>query len=164
MISSKKLKIAGFTIVELAVTISVIAILATIVAISTDRIQTSAREQRRAATVETIVGALESYYEKNGEYPSEPYIVGTVSGNTGKVVAERLGLHPNDLRLQYTPEGVSNALVRGTSTPDQGYISYQAEPANSSDPCQIDPSGGCDSFTIIYKSEVLGYSPRESIH
>ena len=59
----------GFTIVELVVSIVIIGILASIGIASYNRIQIESRDSQREAAVTTIMGALEKFYEKNGEYP-----------------------------------------------------------------------------------------------
>lgn len=61
---------AGFTLVELAVTIVVIAILATISVISYDGMQQRARDAKRKSDISSITEALDLYYLKNQRYPN----------------------------------------------------------------------------------------------
>jgi prepilin-type N-terminal cleavage/methylation domain-containing protein len=61
----------GFTIVELLITIAIIAILASIAFFSYKTAKTGADDKAREADVTTIMNALEKYYEKNGEYPAD---------------------------------------------------------------------------------------------
>ncbi|NTW61637.1 type II secretion system protein, partial [Candidatus Saccharibacteria bacterium] len=62
--------ISGFTIVEILVTVSLIGILAALSIISYDSITASAHDSKRQASFSVIQDALESYFNKNGEYPS----------------------------------------------------------------------------------------------
>lgn len=59
----------GFTIVELLVVIGVIAILATIVAVSYSGIQGRARDTTRLNSINEIAKALDAYKLKQGKYP-----------------------------------------------------------------------------------------------
>ena len=70
---------SGFTIVELAVVIVVIAILATIILVSYNRVQAQSRDARRLSDVADIQKAMELYYSDNGVYPFE-------TGSTGSAI------------------------------------------------------------------------------
>ncbi len=60
----------GFTIVELLIVITVIGILAAIVIVAYNGIQTRARDSRRQDDVQVITQALELYYTDNNQYPT----------------------------------------------------------------------------------------------
>lgn len=64
----RKLKKA-FTLVELMVVITVIAILMTIAIVSFTRIQKQARDTKRKADIRTLQTALQAYYTENQTYP-----------------------------------------------------------------------------------------------
>ena len=64
----RKLKKA-FTLVELMVVITVIAILMTIAIVSFTRIQKQARDTKRKADIRTLQTALQAYYTENQAYP-----------------------------------------------------------------------------------------------
>jgi type II secretion system protein G len=59
----------GFTIVELLIVVVVIGILAAIVIVAYNGIQTTARDNVRKADLKTLATAIESYYAVNGNYP-----------------------------------------------------------------------------------------------
>lgn len=59
----------GFTIVELAVVIAVIAVLATITSVSYTKIMAKSRATAHIADLQTFQQALERYKTKNGNYP-----------------------------------------------------------------------------------------------
>lgn len=59
----------GFTLVELMIVISVIAILATMALTGFRTAQASARDTQRQQNVKGIQVALECYYSENGTYP-----------------------------------------------------------------------------------------------
>ena len=61
---------SGFTIVELAVVIFVIAILATITLVSYSGVQAKSRDTRRITDVENIEKAMELYYSDHQSYPT----------------------------------------------------------------------------------------------
>ncbi len=60
----------GFTVIELAVVIAIIGILATIILVVYNRAQSDARDSKRANDVRVMEAALTKYYEANGMYPS----------------------------------------------------------------------------------------------
>lgn len=60
----------GFTIIELLITIVVIAILATIGVVAYNGVQARARDAQRVQDVKTIVTALEMYYIDHGRFPA----------------------------------------------------------------------------------------------
>lgn len=61
----------GFTIIELAVVIAVIAILVTITAVAYNGSQGRARDSARQTAIKEIRSALEAYRAENGSYPDE---------------------------------------------------------------------------------------------
>lgn len=60
----------GFTIIELIVAITIIAILASITLVTYNGAQGRARDSSRRTDIANIVKALELYYEDNGQYPN----------------------------------------------------------------------------------------------
>lgn len=60
----------GFTLIELIVAISIIAVVATTVYVNIRGNQAVARDARRKADLKTLQTALELYYTKNASYPS----------------------------------------------------------------------------------------------
>jgi prepilin-type N-terminal cleavage/methylation domain-containing protein len=69
----------GFTIVELLIVIVVIGILAAIVIVAYNGIQTSARNQSRISTLNQLQKAIELYYAENGRYPQIAHGLGSES-------------------------------------------------------------------------------------
>lgn len=63
------LKSRGFSLVELLVVISIIAILSTVGFTTYTQAQVVARDSRRKEDLKAIQGALESYYQVNRTYP-----------------------------------------------------------------------------------------------
>jgi len=59
----------GFTLVELMIVITIMAILATIAVMSFSRVQKQARDIKRKAEVKTIRDALQGYYVERGSFP-----------------------------------------------------------------------------------------------
>lgn len=60
---------SGFTIVELLIVIVVIGILAAIVIVAFNGVQSNARDSSRIATLNQLQKAIELYYAKEGRYP-----------------------------------------------------------------------------------------------
>lgn len=60
----------GFTIVEVLITIVVIAILAGITIVSYASLQRSVRDDKRKADITVVSQGLEKFFDENGEYPA----------------------------------------------------------------------------------------------
>lgn len=67
---NKKIKNKGFTLFELLVSISIIALLTAIAVVSFGGVNKKARDSRRISDMEKIRIALESYRQVNGTYPA----------------------------------------------------------------------------------------------
>lgn len=61
---------AGFTIIEIAVVVSVIAIIASIILVSFGQVQKDSRDRSRTADIMSLKHALDHYYRDNNEYPA----------------------------------------------------------------------------------------------
>lgn len=64
----------GFTLVELLIAISILAILSVIGIAAYSGVQKNARDARRKDDLRSIKVALEVYYQKNGQYPITDWI------------------------------------------------------------------------------------------
>lgn len=60
----------GFTLIEIAVIVAVIAILAAITLTTYNRVQVEARDTKRSNDIIILSKALEKYYDQNGLYPA----------------------------------------------------------------------------------------------
>lgn len=60
----------GFTLVELVVVIAVIAILSIVAVVGYDIVMKQAHDNKRATDTTAFMHTLETYYQKNGEYPA----------------------------------------------------------------------------------------------
>lgn len=141
----------GFTIVEIIVTVMVISVLTSITVIAYNQVQQDARDTTRRGNVAIISAALEKYYEKNGEYPSVRSLANNYVGNTGTVVATKLSISAEALKMPKMPTGATNGIMSG-ATPTNNYVTYIAASADSTDntACQSNISGGCEEFTLKY--------------
>ena len=66
----KRIKQAGFTIIEMLIVVTILAMLAGILVPVLEDSQKSARDARRSADLKTVQVALEAYKRENGVYPS----------------------------------------------------------------------------------------------
>ncbi|MFA5991420.1 MAG: type II secretion system protein [Candidatus Doudnabacteria bacterium] len=64
----------GFTLIEITVVVSIIALLASVLLVALNSARKKARDARRMADMKQITTALDFYYDTNGSYPN-------VSGN-----------------------------------------------------------------------------------
>ena len=59
----------GFTLVEIAVVVAVLSIIATMTLVTYNRVQAEGRDTKRKNDIVILSSQLEKYYEKNGLYP-----------------------------------------------------------------------------------------------
>lgn len=62
----------GFTLIELMIAISIIAIISSIGLISYSQAQALGRDAKRKQDLRSVAVALELYYQKNKQYPASP--------------------------------------------------------------------------------------------
>lgn len=115
----------GFTLVELLVVISIIAVLAVVGELSYGNAQRSARDSKRTTDLQSIATQLYVYYQKNGSYPP--------GSNTS----------PQGLRFSYTddPDPAHNPPIYGLDT------TYFAK--IPTDPTPIGPTPGGHHYFYI---------------
>ncbi len=72
----------GFTLVELLVVISIIAVLSTIIGVNYSNSKKTARDSKRKADMENVAAAFEMYYAEYKKYPACPWSNATASLNS----------------------------------------------------------------------------------
>jgi prepilin-type N-terminal cleavage/methylation domain-containing protein len=90
----------GFTLVELLISISIIAILSVVLSVSFSRAQKSGRDQRRVSDLKAIQDAAEQYNLLNGsKYPTSVGVAWTGPG--GQMILQRFPTDPKE-SVNYT--------------------------------------------------------------
>jgi len=115
----------GFTIVEIIVAITVVAILATIVIVSYDGIQQRTRDSQRESDITQLKIAIEKYHAENSEYPD-------ACGNTSGCSASNLSsyLSPYLDSVPVDPSGSSNQYQYVRNGNSYGLrVNFEAKPA-----------------------------------
>jgi prepilin-type N-terminal cleavage/methylation domain-containing protein len=132
----KNLSKKGFTLVELLVVISIIALLSTIAIVSLGSARAKARDTARIADMKQVSTALEQFYADQGGYPIEPAVMGTTTYEIGQTADKAL------CNLNGTPGGLSwNTLSAcGTNTVYMGNI-----PAAPTPPAKV----ACNALTPV---------------
>lgn len=153
----------GFTLVEVLLTVVIISILTTVIAVAYTSIQKDARDTTRQGNVTVISQALEKYYTENGEYPSVRSLVNNFDENTGTLVASKLKISPADLLMPNMTSDETNSLI-SDSSPHDDLIAYAGNSEGNNTNCQTVLTGGCDEFTLKYNSESNGLVTITSLH
>ncbi len=95
----------GFTIIELAIVISIISILSAISIVAYKGVREGARDTERVAEMEVLASAIDKYYSRNGNYPMSTgwctHISNTASGYDAAFAAE---LAPYLDKVPYDPK------------------------------------------------------------
>ena len=110
----------GFTLVELLVVIAIIGILASIVVVSLNNARTRARDTERLGEMNQIRTALESYFERNGDYPT------AAEGLQELVTAGDLPAFPTQPGAAATPYGYGIAAPCSSTTRYVLYVALEA--------------------------------------
>lgn len=137
----------GFTIVELIIIIVVIGVLATVATLGFTSYTNNAKNTQREVGVATISDSLETYFLKNGEYPSCDAIT-----SSGDVVSDSVleGIDPAALVMPNAPEGTSNSIQCGdiSTVIENDSIIYVGDGTSE---CLT--NGGCEYYTLRYAKE-----------
>ena len=89
----------GFTLVELLVVIGIIAILASVITISTSNARKQSRDAKRKADMNSVSTVLEMYYTQNKSYPTGSYSA------LGTPLGPYISSLPQDTGYSYTSDG-----------------------------------------------------------
>lgn len=142
----------GFTIVEMIVVISVIAILTAIGVIAFTQYQASARDSQRAVRAQIIAESLEKYFEANGEYPPCSAVTAAVSVATGSTGVFK-GVSADTLVTPKAPASVTNSIQCGDLTNASG-IDFFGYVGDGTSNCTTATTGGaCLRFSLRYIEE-----------
>lgn len=141
----------GFTLVELAIVIVIIAVLASVTIFTYAKVQVNARDTTRASRVSSISEALEKYYRKNGEYPSCAQM--TQSGSQVSTLLE--GLDASILVAPTAPSSTTNSISTCSDlTAGIGGADTYAYVGDGSTACSTGTA--CTSYTFEYRKETDG--------
>lgn len=98
----------GFTLMELLVTIAIIGVLSSVVAVNYRKAQQSSRDSKRVSDIENIAGGLELYYLDDYSYPIGKYSSNYSWDDLKEVlVSDYLPSLPNDPLYKNDTEAVS---------------------------------------------------------
>jgi prepilin-type N-terminal cleavage/methylation domain-containing protein len=106
----------GFTLIEMLIVITIIALLASLILVGMGGARAKTRDARRIADLHNVMNALELYYAKNYYYPDESDWTGlTTALTTGNVGIHRIPQDP----LNTSP--TAKSYYYGVSTDGQDY-------------------------------------------
>jgi prepilin-type N-terminal cleavage/methylation domain-containing protein len=144
-----KRKSDGFTLIELAIVIVIIAVLASITIFTYAKVQINSRDTTRATRMASIGEALEKYYGKYGEYPSCSQMT-----QSGSQVAALLGIDQSILVSPTASSSTTNSitgcshLTAGSSTDVFAYV------GDGTTACSTGTA--CAQYTLEYLQESTG--------
>lgn len=140
----------GFTIIEIVITVTVIAVLVGMAFFGYTQVQKDSRNSQRASKVKIIAEELEAYYAKNGEYPG----CSAMTQSASQVRTNTLkGIELDVLKAPLSPSGTTNsigctALTAGAGTDTFAYV------GDGSATCSTGTS--CLQYTLQYRDEGTG--------
>jgi type II secretion system protein G len=121
----KQSKISGFSLIELLVVISLIAILLSVSLVASDNARKSGRDSKRKADLEQIRSALEIYRNDCRAYPSNDKVVSgdslTGTEQSGSVCLEDTDIYMESIPADPLP-GRKYHYLQSTSNPTNQYV------------------------------------------
>lgn len=149
----------GFTIVELTITVAIIAILAAISIVVYSKVQIDTRNTDRSSKIDIITGALEKYYSKNGEYPSCSALTQSATQVTASVLP---GIDKGALVVPNSSSSVTNSITCTGLTAGSGPDTF-AYVGDGSGTCST--GAACLKYTLQYRKEGSGeIISKDSLH
>jgi len=132
-------KSLGFTMIELLVAATIIAVLSAIGMVAFRSANIRARDGKRKADIEQVRAALELYRSDVGSYPSH---------DTGGTTAANFNLMITDLQSPPAPYDANNYLTNAVEDPvnDVTYFYSYSSPGTSYQVCavlEVDDSSYC---------------------
>jgi type II secretion system protein G len=129
----------AFTLIEMLVVISIIGILATLIAANLNSARSRARDAERKSDLKNIETALRLYYNDNNEYPVANTLPWGAKWNVGNIVYMQM--------LPIDPLSPNQTYQYKIGTPTDGYTSVDdftlvACLENASDPSGVTPPSG----------------------
>ena len=107
----------GFTLIEMLIVITIIALLASLILVGMGGARAKTRDARRIADLHNVMNGLELYYAKNSNYPDESNWAGLSTVlTTGDIGVSRIPKDP----LSSSPN--SNTYYYGASLDTQDYV------------------------------------------
>lgn len=141
---------SAFTIVEVLVVTVIIAIVSALIILTYSKIQIDSRDSERSSRMKIVAGALEQYYQKNGEYPGC-----TAMTQSGSQVTTTLpGLDPTALLAPDSPSGTTNSITGCTSMTSGAGADTYAYVGDGSGTCST--GAACMQYTLQYREEATG--------
>lgn len=141
-------KTRGFTLIEVIITITVIAVLAGIATFAATSMQKNTRDSARDSQTQILANALEKYYRDNGEYPS---VAAMTSSDVGALKKKLKVSDENLFKLPMASQ--ANSFVVTSPSPTKVVYAANTTDIDKNDQCQNDPNGYCDGFTMQYIKE-----------
>jgi prepilin-type N-terminal cleavage/methylation domain-containing protein len=153
----------GFTIIELMVVLSIIAILSSIILTSLQRSQEKSRDARRVSDIKEIQLALSLYYNDNSCYPPNIYNNSTCGTATSGLSPNYMSVVPKDPQ---TVTAYSYAPLTGSSNGSSctsyhlGSVLENASDVSGSDKVTLNASSNSNSADSrgLYVCNVVGAS------
>lgn len=142
--TSTKQHVSGFTIVELLIVIVVIGILAAIVIVAFNGVQSRARDSERTTEIKAIQKKLEVFFVTNGYYPN--------AYQMRDATYRRDTFDLNDAASR--PSG-GNALgyCWANTANDYCYVAYRPSPLTGDCTGAVDITEQCNRYTLSYRLE-----------
>jgi|WetSurMetagenome_2_1015567.scaffolds.fasta_scaffold528884_2 prepilin-type N-terminal cleavage/methylation domain-containing protein len=111
----------GFTLVELLISISIIAILSVVLTISFSNAQKSSRDQRRIADLKAVQNAAEQVFLLSGSYPVNSwYDFNDKWTINGQVVLESFPRDPKSVSYTKNSSGATSYCICTTMEKGEG--------------------------------------------
>lgn len=162
----------GFTVVEIVITITIMAILMVLSTVSFNATMVNSRDSERKDDVETIALQIESYYNSGndsdstiGQYPSldpsNPLTDGDTTTSNNETTMLR-NLDPTNIVAPNLPSTVLSSLIPATNnvqtiagvTPQPAINDYVYQPiAADGTLCNNISTQSCTKFNIYYRTE-----------
>jgi general secretion pathway protein G len=120
---------AGFTLVEIMVVVVIIGLLSTLVAMSVMNAADTAREEKAAADVQSIAGAVRLYYAQHGRVPVLADL--TVPDAKGKVWLDTIP--PDPWQNEYVVLPGDPARAFAVVSPGPNHVLGDADDVSSRD-------------------------------
>lgn len=134
--------VGGFTLIEILIVISIIAILASLVLSAAGFVQKKGARNRAEAEIAAIGAALESYKADNGDYPSN-----SISTNNTNLVTALMPTNGSKVYFEFKTKFLTNGNILDPFGNNYNYLYTNGSPNNGTNNYDLWSTAGGSSVT-----------------
>ena len=143
-ISGRRSSRRGFTLLELLISTTIIALISSIGMVSYEKVKINARDAKRVSDIKQIQTSLEIFFESHGYYPPD-----RIYGPEGEILGMPETKYLTDVGFAPKESGTTYIILPKNPLPNGSNYVYRSINRNGSD-CD---TGDCEAYVLLFTLE-----------